>query len=214
MRHEGSIYDSMKPAPIGELAKWSYTEGEKTPLQRQRWRPREMPVAACPEREKSGVDEVAATHLPAGPGIASTANRHQAAGHEADGAVSWVPVGRPPRCVGLDGSLVAGEHVDRDGPERLIQVARNAVQFVRLDFPTRDFAEAARAALADEKRIVQQVLYCRGIALGLPVDLGRRDAPREGAAEQRQTRHELAFDDARREALAQPARISSPRTTR
>ena len=54
MRMEGKTYDSFQPLPIGEWAKWSYAEGEKTPLQRQRWKPREMPIAACPEEQKSG----------------------------------------------------------------------------------------------------------------------------------------------------------------
>jgi hypothetical protein len=54
MRLEGKAYDSVRPLPIGEWAKWSYAEGEKTPLQRQRWKPREMPIAACPEEQKSG----------------------------------------------------------------------------------------------------------------------------------------------------------------
>jgi hypothetical protein len=56
MRMEGKTYDSFQPLPIGEWAKWSYAEGEKTPLQRQRWKPREMPIAACPEEQKSGVE--------------------------------------------------------------------------------------------------------------------------------------------------------------
>jgi hypothetical protein len=55
MRVEGKAYDSFQPLSIGECAKWSYAEGEKTPLQRQRWKPREMPIAACPEEQKSGV---------------------------------------------------------------------------------------------------------------------------------------------------------------
>lgn len=53
MRMHDLTYDSFKPAPIGELAKWSYSEGERTPLQRQRWKPREMPIAACPGDQKS-----------------------------------------------------------------------------------------------------------------------------------------------------------------
>jgi hypothetical protein len=56
MRMEGKTYDRFRPLPIGEWAKWSYAEGEKTPLQRQRWKPREMPIAACPEEQKSGVE--------------------------------------------------------------------------------------------------------------------------------------------------------------
>jgi hypothetical protein len=73
MRHEGKTYDSFQPLPIGQWAKWSYAEGEKTPLQRQRWKPREMPIAACPEEQKSGLGPLAGAHLPAGGEIASTA---------------------------------------------------------------------------------------------------------------------------------------------
>lgn len=61
MRMEGKTYDSFQPLPIGEWAKWSYAEGEKTPLQRQRWKPREMPIAACPEEQKSGSEPLAGT---------------------------------------------------------------------------------------------------------------------------------------------------------
>lgn len=53
MRHAGKGHDSFKPAPIGELAKMTYTEGERTPLHRQRWKPREMPVAASTGDQKS-----------------------------------------------------------------------------------------------------------------------------------------------------------------
>jgi hypothetical protein len=46
MRMADKSHDSFRAAPIREWAKWSYTEGEKTPLRRQRWKPREMPDAA------------------------------------------------------------------------------------------------------------------------------------------------------------------------
>jgi hypothetical protein len=51
MRHQGSTCDSFKPAPIGEWAMWTYTEGETSPLRKARW----MPRAAVGEGQKSGV---------------------------------------------------------------------------------------------------------------------------------------------------------------
>lgn len=39
MRHLGATYDSFVPAAIGELAKWTYSEGERQTLQRTRWKP-------------------------------------------------------------------------------------------------------------------------------------------------------------------------------
>jgi hypothetical protein len=62
MRHQGKAYDSFKPAPIGEWAKWTYQEGEKRTLTRARWRP----FADMRGTQKSGSDEVAATTLPDG----------------------------------------------------------------------------------------------------------------------------------------------------
>jgi len=50
MRHEGATHDSFRPAPIGQWAKWTYTESEKHALKRQRW----MPLPADRERQKSG----------------------------------------------------------------------------------------------------------------------------------------------------------------
>jgi hypothetical protein len=38
MRHLGAGYDSFLPAPIGELAKWSYEEGRRG-LAKTRWMP-------------------------------------------------------------------------------------------------------------------------------------------------------------------------------
>src|SRR5262245_27750287 len=63
MRVEGKACDSFRPAPIREWAKWSYAEGEKTPLQRQRWKPREMPVAACPGDQNLGVEPPAGVQV-------------------------------------------------------------------------------------------------------------------------------------------------------
>jgi hypothetical protein len=40
MRHEGKAYDSFQPLPIGQWARWTYTEGETTPLRCVRWMPR------------------------------------------------------------------------------------------------------------------------------------------------------------------------------
>src|SRR5262252_2099245 len=52
MQHQGSTTcDSFKAAPIGEWAKWTYTEGETSPLRKARW----MPRAAVGEGQKSGV---------------------------------------------------------------------------------------------------------------------------------------------------------------
>jgi hypothetical protein len=53
LRHVGKGYDSFRPLQISELAKWTFSKGERTPLQRQRWKPREMPIAACPGDQKS-----------------------------------------------------------------------------------------------------------------------------------------------------------------
>jgi hypothetical protein len=56
MRHEGSAHDSFQPLPIGEWAKWTYTESEKHALKRQRW----MPLPADRERQKSGSEPLVA----------------------------------------------------------------------------------------------------------------------------------------------------------
>jgi hypothetical protein len=40
MRAEGRSYDSFAPRPIRRWAKWTYTEGENTPLRCARWMPR------------------------------------------------------------------------------------------------------------------------------------------------------------------------------
>jgi hypothetical protein len=50
MRMEGKSYDSFAPRPIGQWAKWTYTEGENTPLRCARW----MPRPAVGEGQKSG----------------------------------------------------------------------------------------------------------------------------------------------------------------
>ena len=59
MRHQGKAYDSFRPAPIGEWAKWTYQEGEKRTLTRALWRP----FADMRGTQKSGSDEVATTTL-------------------------------------------------------------------------------------------------------------------------------------------------------
>jgi hypothetical protein len=78
IRHEGNAYDSFKPAPIGQWAKWTYSESEAHPLKRRAWVPREMPIAVDREDQKSGVLASAGTHLPAGGEIASAAARDKA----------------------------------------------------------------------------------------------------------------------------------------
>jgi hypothetical protein len=50
MRVEGKSYDSFAPLPIGQWAKWTYTESEKHALKRQRW----MPLPVDREGQKSG----------------------------------------------------------------------------------------------------------------------------------------------------------------
>ena len=57
MRMEGKAYDSFQPLPIGRWARWSYTEGEKTPLRSVPWRPN----PAVAERQKSGSEAPAGT---------------------------------------------------------------------------------------------------------------------------------------------------------
>ena len=56
MRHEGKAYDSFRPAPISEWAKWTYSESEEHALKRRRWVPREMPVAVDREVQKSDIE--------------------------------------------------------------------------------------------------------------------------------------------------------------
>jgi hypothetical protein len=44
IRHAGSVHDSFAPRPIGEWARWTYTDGRR--LLRQEWRPRaDMPAS-------------------------------------------------------------------------------------------------------------------------------------------------------------------------
>jgi hypothetical protein len=50
LRMEGKAYDSFAPLPIGQWAKWTYTESEKHALKRQRW----MPLPVDREGQKSG----------------------------------------------------------------------------------------------------------------------------------------------------------------
>jgi hypothetical protein len=56
MRHEGKAHDSFRPAPIGDWARWTYSESETHPLKRRPWLPREMPVAVDREDQKSGIE--------------------------------------------------------------------------------------------------------------------------------------------------------------
>ena len=48
MRAEGNAYDSFVPHPIGEWAKWTYSESDRKGLRMERWRPR--PEGAFPVR--------------------------------------------------------------------------------------------------------------------------------------------------------------------
>src|SRR5262249_52915887 len=54
MRMAGKSYDSFRPAPIGEWAKWTYGEGDSRGLQRKRW----TPFAANRVGQKSGFVDV------------------------------------------------------------------------------------------------------------------------------------------------------------
>jgi hypothetical protein len=60
MRHAGKAYDSVKPVPIGEWGKWSYTESAKHVLKRQAW----MPLPVDREGQESGVEPAAGTAAP------------------------------------------------------------------------------------------------------------------------------------------------------
>ena len=57
MRHQGSLHDSFRPAPISEWARWTYKEGERDSLRRTLW----MPFRADRGAQKSGL-ELAAGH--------------------------------------------------------------------------------------------------------------------------------------------------------
>jgi hypothetical protein len=50
MRLDGKTYDSFQPMPIGEWAKWTYTEPDKRGLKSQRW----MPFSGARDGQKSG----------------------------------------------------------------------------------------------------------------------------------------------------------------
>jgi hypothetical protein len=50
MRLEGKAYDSFRPLPLGEWAKWTYTEPDKRGLKSQRW----MPFSGARDGQKSG----------------------------------------------------------------------------------------------------------------------------------------------------------------
>src|SRR5262249_8569183 len=75
MRVDGKAYDSFRPAPISEWAKWTYSESEKHPLKRRPWLPREMPVAVDREAQKSGIEPSAGIPGPFGRQFASTVGR-------------------------------------------------------------------------------------------------------------------------------------------
>lgn len=60
MRHAGKAFDSFRPQPIGEWAKWTYAEGEKTELRARRWEP--FPGAGC--RQKQGSAGTAGREVP------------------------------------------------------------------------------------------------------------------------------------------------------
>jgi hypothetical protein len=60
MRHEGKAYDSFQPLPIGQWAKWTYTEGEKDALRRTAW----MPLPSDRGWQKSGFEPLV---VPGGP---------------------------------------------------------------------------------------------------------------------------------------------------
>ena len=56
MRAEGNAYDSFVPHPIGEWAKWTYSESDRKGLRMERWRPRPgggVPGARHDARERS-----------------------------------------------------------------------------------------------------------------------------------------------------------------
>jgi hypothetical protein len=79
MRVAGRAYDSFAPLPIGQWAKWTYTESEKHALKRQPWMPREVPVAVDREGQKSGFSRVPGVQCPAGPKFAPASHRSGAA---------------------------------------------------------------------------------------------------------------------------------------
>jgi hypothetical protein len=55
MRHAGKPFDSFRPAPIRELAKWTYHESAERPLRQERW----MPFAGATGRQKSSPERAA-----------------------------------------------------------------------------------------------------------------------------------------------------------
>jgi hypothetical protein len=54
MRHVSQTHDSVAPLQVSHWAKVTFTEGETTPLRRQAWKPRQMPIAAVTGAQKSG----------------------------------------------------------------------------------------------------------------------------------------------------------------
>jgi hypothetical protein len=50
MRLEGKAYDSFRHLPLGEWAKWTYTEPDKRGLKSQRW----IPFSGARDGQKSG----------------------------------------------------------------------------------------------------------------------------------------------------------------
>ena len=72
VRHAGRAFDpTIKPRPIGELAKWCYEERDKGGIKRRRWKPFGMP--------RNGVGVASKTGWDAPPGIR---------GHRAPGALA------------------------------------------------------------------------------------------------------------------------------
>ena len=63
MRHAGKAYDSFRPAPLGQWARWTYKEPDQRHLHRTRW----MPFADIRSGQKSGFEpEVAPEGHPPG----------------------------------------------------------------------------------------------------------------------------------------------------
>ena len=53
VRHARAGSDSFRPLSVSVWASWTFTEGETTPLRRQAWKPRQMPIAAVTEGQNS-----------------------------------------------------------------------------------------------------------------------------------------------------------------
>jgi hypothetical protein len=67
MRHVGKTYDSFRPLPISEWARWTYKEPDQRPLHRTRW----MPFADIRSDQKTGSEpEAKAPRAPSRQGSA------------------------------------------------------------------------------------------------------------------------------------------------